>query len=95
MFSVLALTQGNSRESPLPLWERDRVRGLVPAGADESTETSTDGIASRCRASPLTLSLSHKGRGDSVEWPCVIFNVRDFPLSLIPSPSEEETLLPG
>src|SRR5882724_7824103 len=28
-------TQGSSTESPLPLWERDRVRGLAPAGADE------------------------------------------------------------
>jgi hypothetical protein len=26
----------NLSESPLPLWERDRVRGLAPAGADES-----------------------------------------------------------
>jgi hypothetical protein len=26
---------------------------------------------SRCRASPLTLSLSRKGRGDSVGLPCV------------------------
>jgi hypothetical protein len=95
MISVLARAQGNSRESPLPLWERERVRGLAPAGADEPLDASTDGIASRCRASPLTLSLSHKGRGDSVEWPCVISNVRGFPLSLIPSPSGEGTLLPG
>jgi len=89
MLSVLALTQGNSSGSPLPLWERDRVRGLAPAGADESTEASADGIASRCRASPLTLSLSHKGRGNSVERPCITYNARGFPLSLVPSPQGE------
>ena len=37
------LTQGDSKESPLPLWERDRVRGLAPAGADESIAASADG----------------------------------------------------
>src|SRR5882724_4838168 len=30
------VTQGVAAESPLPLWERERVRGLAPAGADES-----------------------------------------------------------
>src|SRR5882724_248599 len=30
----------NFSESPLPLWERDRVRGLAPAGADESIATA-------------------------------------------------------
>src|SRR5262249_25899078 len=33
---LLRATHGVSTESPLPLWERDRVRGLAPAGADES-----------------------------------------------------------
>jgi hypothetical protein len=32
----LYLRHGISTESPLPLWERDRVRGLAPAGAAES-----------------------------------------------------------
>src|SRR5882724_12103027 len=36
-------------------------------------------VSSRCRASPLTLSLSHKGRGDSVRRPCVIANLRACP----------------
>src|SRR6185295_8369519 len=35
----LQVTQGISTESPLPLWERDRVRGLAPAGADESVSS--------------------------------------------------------
>src|SRR5262249_30976098 len=30
--------RGTSTESPLPLWERDRVRGLAPAGAEESVD---------------------------------------------------------
>jgi hypothetical protein len=89
MISVLALTQGSSTESPLPLWERDRVRGLAPAGADESFAAYADGIASRCRASPLTLSLSHKGRGGSVERPCIAHDAHGFPLSLVPSPQGE------
>ena len=33
---LLRVTQGVSTGSPLPLWERDRVRGLAPAGAEES-----------------------------------------------------------
>src|SRR5262245_19767898 len=33
-----ATTQGRHTESPLPLWERDRVRGLAPAGAEESID---------------------------------------------------------
>src|SRR5262249_34438838 len=34
-----------SQQSPLsPLWERDRVRGLAPAGADESVPTSAHGV---------------------------------------------------
>jgi hypothetical protein len=68
-------SQGIATESPLPLWERDRVRGLAPSGADEcaadgsaSAEIRNDSFA-RCRAQPLTLSLSHKGRGDSVAAP--------------------------
>src|SRR5882724_6567264 len=36
---LLQVTQGISTESPLPLWERDRVRGLAPAGADESVSS--------------------------------------------------------
>jgi mitochondrial fission protein ELM1 len=70
-----SLVQDGPTESPLPLWERDRVRGLAPAGTDASTAgRSSDGeseVAPRYRASPLTLSLSHKGRGDSVGRPCV------------------------
>src|SRR5882724_8189146 len=87
------LTQGVSTESPLPLWERDRVMGLAPAGADGTAAGSRTGnldvgrqfpnfhvsalneVSSRCRASPLTLSLSHKGRGDSVRRSCVIANL--------------------
>src|SRR5882724_4435621 len=37
------------------------------------------GFISRCRASPLTLSLSHKGRGDSVGRPCVSTDLCAFP----------------
>jgi hypothetical protein len=80
------LMQGISTESPLPLWaplwERDRVRGLASAGANEcvgcmrtrngtTCAHETEQIPSRCRARPLTLSLSRKGRGDSVETPCL------------------------
>jgi hypothetical protein len=71
-----SISQDGPTESPLPLWERDRVRGLAPAGADESVvagslSSGQDQVAPRSRASPLTLSLSHKGRGDSVGRPCV------------------------
>src|SRR6185312_17034019 len=71
-----SLAHGLSTKFPLPLWERDRVRGLAPAGADERnagkrTRINLNRVSSRCRASPLTLSLSHKGRGDSVGRPCV------------------------
>jgi hypothetical protein len=68
-------SHGAPPESPLPLWERDRVRGLAPVGANESVARGRAGIEhcndsfARCRAQPLTLSLSHKGRGDSVGLP--------------------------
>src|SRR5882724_3259104 len=93
MHTSCELTQGVSTESPLPLWERDRVRGPAPAGADGAAAGSRTGnldvacqfphfrvsplneVSSRCRASPLALSLSHKGRGDSVSRPCVIANL--------------------
>jgi hypothetical protein len=93
MFSLLVLTQGNSTESPLPLWERDRVRGLAPEGADESLKARADAIASRCRASPLTLSLSHRGRGNPVELPGITYDARSFPLSLVPSSQGEGNFL--
>src|SRR5262245_25128920 len=35
------MTQAISIESPLPLWEREGVRGLAPAGADEFVEAGT------------------------------------------------------
>jgi hypothetical protein len=35
---ISRLAHGVSTESPLPLRERERVRGLAPAGADESIE---------------------------------------------------------
>src|SRR5882724_1271501 len=66
------LTHGVSTESPLPLWERDRVRGLAPAGADESVagrrtrklNTHRPGeIFSRYRASPLILPSPARGEG--------------------------------
>src|SRR5262249_22675477 len=89
MHTSCELAQATSTASPLPLWERDRVRGLAPAGAEESVDRERprhfdnarqlahfscigdSEVASRCRASPLTLSLSHKGRGDPVRRPCV------------------------
>ena len=75
MHTSCELAQGTSTESPLPLWERDRVR-LAPAGAEESVDGERHFDSARqlayFRASakagslraaarvPLTLSLSHK-----------------------------------
>src|SRR5882724_12974132 len=55
------LTQGVPTESPLPLWKRDRVRGLAPAGADES------GAGQRTRSLIRTRSLRAAARVPS---PC-------------------------
>jgi mitochondrial fission protein ELM1 len=66
---ALGHRQGDPAESPLPLGERDRVGGLarereaIPCGAADSSAPAG--------ARPLTLSLSPKGRGDSVGSPCV------------------------
>src|SRR5882724_821208 len=43
VFASRGLAQGKSTESPLPLWERDRVRGLAPVGADESIARTRGG----------------------------------------------------
>jgi hypothetical protein len=57
------LVHGNSKRVPSPLVGEGQGEGLAPGGPELKS-------ASRCRASPLTLSLtlslSHKGRGDTV-----------------------------
>ena len=66
---------GANVESPLPLGERDRVRGRARTRAMSRAfqNRRLDDVARQsdraCRRRPLTLSLSPKGRGDSVAAP--------------------------
>src|SRR6185312_14009026 len=59
--SLTSLCAVRSSESPLPLWERVRVRGPAPAGADESVRTGE--VSSRCRASPSPCPSPTRGEG--------------------------------
>src|SRR5262249_30748004 len=68
------MAHGVSTESPLPLWERGRVRGLAPAGAENIFRLRTQPsprIAARCRASPSPCPSPTRGEGTLLKGPSV------------------------